>query len=240
VSEDQLSEGSVPDTIQVLVLSVHEDMGLNFIETVCPKVTSGEGETLIEGSRFHLRVHAGDPDDEDAWKHAISTCTALVMQVRFMDALSMERLKAYSRALPTNPPIPMAVFMFREEGEVDFKMSCPVCGQKLWVRDTDENKRGRCPNCKRAFRLPSQAQHVKGELGLPDGVPLNRVIRGNATSCRNALANFKGHLVGGLVASEKSIDPTILLKATARIEVTNSNADTQLTPPPDDPPADGA
>ncbi len=227
MSEDPVSEGGVPDTIQVLVLSVHEDMGLNFIETVCPTVSSGEGETLIEGHRFHLRVHAGDPDDATAWNEAIAGSTALVMQVRFMDAMSMERLKSYVLALPANPPIPMAVFLFREEGEVDFKMSCPVCGQKLWVRDTDENKRGRCPNCKRAFRLPSQAQHVKSELGLPDGVPLNRVIRGNATSCRNALSNFKGHLVGGLVSSEKTIDPTVLLKATARIEVTNSNTDTQ-------------
>ena len=227
MNKDQVSEGGVPDTIRVLVLSVHEDMGLNFIETVCPSVSSGEGETLIEGHRFHLKVHAGDPDDKTSWDAAISDSTALVMQVRFMDAMSMERLKSYCRALPTNPPIPMAVFMFREEGEVDFKMSCPVCGQKLWVRDTDENKRGRCPNCKRAFRLPAQSQHVKGELGLPDGVPLNRVIRGNATSCRNALANFKGHLVGGLVASDKSIDPKVLMKATARIEVTNSNSDTQ-------------
>lgn len=113
----------------------------------------------------------------------------------------------------------MAVLLFREEGEIDFKMSCPACGQKLWVRDTDEDRRGRCPNCKKAFRLPSQAQHVKAELSLPDAVPVTRVVRGNASSCRNALINLKSHLTGGIVASEQAFDANILMKSTVRMEL---------------------
>ena len=88
----------------------------------------------------------------------------------------------------------MAVILFREEGEIDFKMSCPACGQKLWVRDTDVGKRGRCPNCKKAFKLPSQAGHLKSQLMLPDAVPALTVVRGKAASCRGALASLIAYL----------------------------------------------
>lgn len=205
--------------MKILVLSIHQDMGATFVQTVCANAQGTSGTAVIDGQEMAFSVLAEDPRDNAAWSARIQTADVLVMLVRFLDALSLDRIKYIRNHLPDAPPIPMAVLLFREEGEIDFKMSCPACGQKLWVRDTDEDKRGRCPNCKKAFRLPSQAQHVKAELSLPDAVPVTRVVRGNASSCRNALVNLKGHLAGGIVTSEQPFDASILMKSTVRMEV---------------------
>jgi predicted RNA-binding Zn-ribbon protein involved in translation (DUF1610 family) len=113
----------------------------------------------------------------------------------------------------------MSVILFREEGEIDFKMSCPACGQKLWVRDTDIGKRGRCPNCKKAFKLPSQAGHLKSQLMLPDAVPALTVVRDKASSCRGALASLIAHFAGAIVPSVEKMDSETLKKTTVRVQV---------------------
>jgi hypothetical protein len=147
---------------------------------------------------------------------AVSPADGLLLLVRFMDVLTMDRLKKIREQLPTDPVKPMAVLLFREPDEIDFKMSCPACGQKLWVRDTDEGKRGRCPNCKTAFHLPSQPQHAKVELALHADIPVIRVVGKDGRSCRNALENLRGHLAGD---TRPPFDPEVLLRSTAKIEV---------------------
>lgn len=208
--------------MKVLVLSIHADMGATFIQTICADVEGMTGHTLVDGQPMHFEVLAGVPHDHSNWQQQIDEAEVLVLLVRFLDAMSLEKLKVIRAGLSDISSKPMAVFLFREEGEIDFKMSCPACGQKLWVRDTDENKKGRCPNCKEAFRLPSQAAQVKSTLTLPDSVPITRVMRGSMSSCRNALVNLKGHLTGGLVASDQPFDPSILMKSTVRIELNDS------------------
>ena len=197
-------------------------MGETFVQTVCTNAEGTTGSAVIDGQEMVFNVLAGDPRDDSTWATTLENSDVLVLLVRFLDALSLDRIKSIRGNIP-EPPLPMAVLLFREEGEIDFKMSCPACGQKLWVRDTDEDKRGRCPNCKKAFRLPSQAQHVKAELSLPDSVPVTRVVRGNASSCRNALANLKGHLTGGIVTSDQPFDASILMKSTVRIELNDDD-----------------
>lgn len=209
--------------LKVVVLSVHADMGTTFIQTVCSEVEGGAGHALVDGAPMDFSVMAGAPHEDPAWQTKVQQADVLVLLVRFLDAISLDKLKAIRSGIASLSPRPMAVFLFREEGEIDFKMSCPSCGQKLWVRDTDENKKGRCPNCKQGFRLPSQAAQVKMDLSLPDSVPITRIMRGNMSSCRNALVNLKGHLTGGLVASEQPFDPSILMKSTVRIELSDSD-----------------
>ena len=196
-------------------------MAVDFVQTVCPDASGGTGRVLVDGQYFSLDVFSGDPSDSPDWKPKIDKADGVVLQVRFMDAISMDRIKTMCKHLPADPLMPMAVFLLREEGEIDFKMSCPSCGQKLWVRDVDQAKRGRCPNCKKAFRLPTQAKHTKAELGLSDGVSVTQVIRGNAASCRGALSNLKGYLGSGIVATDSVVDPEILRRPTVRIEIQN-------------------
>ena len=209
------------DDISVLVLSLHTDMGADFVQTVCPGVSGERGRVLVDGQHFKLDVFAGDPTDSPEWKSKIERADLVVLQVRFMDAISLDRVKRMCKNLPAETPMPMAVFLLRELGEVDFKMSCPSCGQKLWVRDSDEGKRGRCPNCKKAFRLPAQVHHTKVELGLSDTVSVMHIIRGNPASCRRALSNLKVQIVGKMFAMDTMVDPQILRQPTVRIEVQN-------------------
>jgi hypothetical protein len=86
------------------------------------------------------------------------------------------------------------------------------------VRDTDVNKRGRCPNCKRAFKLPAQAAHLKSQLMLPDAVPVISVVRGNAASCRGAISSLVGR-VAGKVAEGPEPDDETLKQATVRVQI---------------------
>jgi hypothetical protein len=219
MSSQEASPAHGADSIHALVLTIHEDMGGNFVQTVCPDAAGTAGHAIIDGQRYSLSVLADDPRQSSTWSQRVVKSDTLVLQVRFMDALSMDRLKAICSHLPRNPPKPMGVFLLREEGEIDFKMSCLSCGQKLWVRDTDEGKRGRCPNCKKGFRLPSQVHHAKEQLELAENVPVARITRGNPTSCRNALSNLKEHLAEGMVMTESNPDSEIPLKPTVRIDI---------------------
>jgi hypothetical protein len=206
-----------------LILSIFQEMGETFVQDVCDKVDDGKGETEVEDARVGMDILAGDPRLNPSWDDRIKEADALVLLVRFMDVISIDKIKAIYRRLPSEKLVPMSVFLFREEGEIDFKMSCPACGQKLWVRDTDVNKRGRCPNCKKAFKLPSQAGHLKGQLMLPDAVPVISVTRGNAASCRGAVASLVSGLAGEIVA-EAPPDAETLKKATVRVQIQNGDA----------------
>src|SRR5205814_8967692 len=105
-----------------------------------------------------------------------------------LDSLSMDRVKDIYRNLPSEKVTPLAVVVCRETGESEFKISCPACGQKLWVRDSDVGRRGRCPQCKKAFTLPSQANHLKSQLLLPDTVNIVNATLNNVASCRGVVA----------------------------------------------------
>ena len=105
------------------------------------------------------------------------TCDVLVGIIRFVDLLSLQKLDhllSESGAGKTNPCV---ILIYRNENESDFKMSCPYCGQKLWVRDADQDKRGRCPHCKKGFTLPEQEEHVSSALHLPASVHVHKIVR---------------------------------------------------------------
>jgi DNA-directed RNA polymerase subunit RPC12/RpoP len=228
-SETGNSEGH-SDSIRTLILTIHEDMGNHFVTTLCPDDSGRAGEALIEGQRFELHVLADDPRSLSTWTEEVSEADALVLQVRFMDALSVDRLQTICNHLPRNKVVPFGIFLMRESGEIDFKISCSTCGQKLWVRDTDEGKKGRCPNCKRAFKLKSQAEHAKSELGLSPDVAVVTVIRDDASSCSHAIQCVT--LNSPKITSDDSADsdPDVLLKPTVRVDV-NGDKDSSSRPP---------
>ncbi|HBA85745.1 MAG TPA: hypothetical protein DCZ95_16810 [Verrucomicrobia bacterium] len=207
--------------VNVLILSVHQELGETFLQSVCAGAAGTSGETIIENRPIRVEVLAGDSRLNPSWDETIRKSDAVALLVRFMDAVSMEKIRAIYRRLPGEKTPPIAVYLFREEGEIDFKVSCPSCGQKLWVRDSDVNKRGRCPNCKKAFKLPSQAGHLKSQLMLPDAVPATTVVRGNSSSCRGAVASLLAYVTGHLVVKEGALlDQETLKKTTVRVQVT--------------------
>ncbi len=217
---EAMSKNSGNSKVNVLVLSIHQELGETFLQSVCAGASGMAGDTVIESRPVHVEILAGDSRLNPSWDDTIRKADAVALLVRFLDAVSMDKIRAIYRRLPSERSLPIAVYLFREEGEIDFKVSCPACGQKLWVRDTDVNKRGRCPNCKKAFKLPSQSGHLKSQLMLPDAVPAITVVRGNSASCRGSIASLLAYVVGTIVAKEGAIDQETLKKTTVRVQVT--------------------
>lgn len=219
MSDETVGEGSsaMPGShAQILLLCLHEELGQAFLAGVCPRASAYEGEIEIEGHRVHLRILAGDPRLTPGWDEAVRQAHGCALLVRFLDVVSLEKIRVIFRRLPAEKSIPLAILFFRQEGELDFKMSCPSCGQKLWVRDSDGGRRGRCPNCQKGFRLPSQASFLRSQLALPDSVATLTVISGRAASCRGALAYLVGHLDGAIVGMT-TLDQETLKKTTVRV-----------------------
>lgn len=222
MSHDEATEKTQPvmpgTHAQILLLCLHEELGRAFLSAVCPRASGHEGELEIEGHRLHLRILAGDPRLTAGWDEAVRHAHGCALLVRFLDVVSLDRIRAIYRRLPLEKSVPLAILLFRQEGEMDFKISCPSCGQKLWVRDSDGGRRGRCPNCQKGFRLPSQSGFLRGQLALPDSVATLTVINGRASSCRGALAHLIGHL-GGTIVGAANLDHETLKKSTVRVEL---------------------
>jgi len=97
-----------------------------------------------------------------------------------------------------------------------------MCGQKLWVRDSDVNKRGRCPNCKKAFNLPAQCKQVRGLLSMDETQPVCTVFEQSKISLESAvreLLSSVGADFDHLNDSSDNLDDSIYNKATVQVEI---------------------
>ena len=209
--------------LRIQVLCMYQEMGESFVNALDPKSSGGAGRVQVGSAEVELSVLAGDPRVNAAWEDQIRNAQGLVLLVRFMDVISMDKVRAIFRSIPSDTEVPMTVALFREEGEGDFKMSCSACGQKLWVRDQDIGKRGRCPNCKRAFRLPAQDEHLKSQLLVPDAIPVLSVDHGKPDSSMAVMNGLVERLGGELAASQETFDPDVLKQTTMRIQVSTGD-----------------
>lgn len=199
----------------ILVLSIYRDLAEAFVETLAG---SEQGAT-INNNPAQFTIIAGDPVQYPTWDEFISAADLIVVVVRFLDVHSLEKIKSIYRYLPTDLNVPIGIFLLRDKGEVDFKVSCPACGQKLWLRDTDVGKRGRCPNCKKPFIILSQLDYFKTQLMLPDNVLVQYAIREDAVSCANAMNKLAGATPVGIRPAEVAGNLEALKNATMRIQL---------------------
>ena len=204
-----------PSRTTVLVLSVHQEMGESFARDV----TGGTSQIKLGKHNVSIDILAGDPRLNAAWDDTLKNADGIALLIRFMDVISLDKIKAIYRRIPDEDSTPLVTVIVRENGEQDFKMSCPFCGQKLWVRDSDAGKRGRCPNCKKAFTLPDQVSHVRSQLALPDSIPVVRANSGQPNSSKEALEGLLNAIGGGLIESPEGIDEEILKQSTMRVNV---------------------
>lgn len=205
--------------IKILTLSICRELAEEFLSVlnVAPKT-----ELAINNFQINFEIIAGDPSQDRNFAEHLAKADAIAVVVRFLDVLSLEKIKTIYRSLPDAISIPVAIFMLRDKDEVDFKISCPSCGQKLWLRDTDVAKRGRCPNCTKPFIILSQGDHLKSQLMLPDKVATFKVTRGNAESFRNALIKLCGGMPAGIKPANLSVNDEALKNATVRIQIQNT------------------
>ena len=203
----------------ILIMSIYRELAEEFLSsfTAEPKAEVAIGDSLAT-----FDIVAGDPSLEPTFAEHLAKANAIAIVVRFLDVLSLEKIKNIYRSLPDPLNIPVAIFMLRDKGEVDFKISCPSCGQKLWLRDTDITKRGRCPNCNKPFVILSQGNHLKSQLILPDKVEAYKVTRSNPESFQDALIKLLGGPPVGIKSADLSVSDEALKNATVRIQIQNT------------------
>ena len=204
-------------TIHTLVLSIYRELAEAFTE---PLKTDQQSSALtIDKHQVVFEIVAGDPDLDPTFEERVARADAIAIVARFLDVLSLDKIKMIYRRLPDNLRAPMAIFLLRDKDEVDFKISCPSCGQKLWLRDSDVNKRGRCPNCKKPFIILWQADHLKSQLVLPDNVPVVTLIRNDAASFQAVMAQLLGALTVGLKPATEEMTAEALKNLTVRVQI---------------------
>ncbi len=185
--EAPVSPASVP-RLHVCLLATDGVGGEGFLAAVCGM--AGNREIEIDGVPLQLNLNIYDAACVDDSAGCVGRSDAAALLIQHMDAPSLELLKGAYRLLPGENRQPTALMLLRESGRREFKMACPTCSQKLWVRDEDQGRVGRCPHCKKTFALPSQSTLVKSLLMLPASVPLVTVTLGNPASCRGPLASL--------------------------------------------------
>ena len=163
--------------LQVLLLLVEQECLDWFLEDV-GALPDEDGVPSVTLSGHVLKFHAV----EEGRVVGADAADLVIGLVRHVDLVSLQTLEQIFQKIPSGLMLPTGFFLYRKESEKDFKMSCPYCGQKLWVCDTDQDKRGRCPNCKKGFTLPQQEAHLSQSLGLRSSVPVRKIIQGDPAS----------------------------------------------------------
>lgn len=168
------------DVIRIGLLTPYPEMAEWFCEDV-GSIDEGHKQTLTFSNREMSLKLASFPEDSDC-KMGNNDFDVFVGILRFVDVVSLQALANLIDASGAVKFTPAIFVFYRNENETDFKMSCPYCGQKLWVRDADQDKRGRCPHCSKGFTLPKQEEHIISALRLPPSVEVKRIIRQDAGS----------------------------------------------------------
>jgi hypothetical protein len=147
------------------------------------------GEHTIELELFRIGEHVHEGLDL-----ILNKADASLLLVRFLDQISMNRIKEAYRLVGAEAFLPKTIAVFREPKEGEFKISCTYCGQKLWVRDRDAGRRGNCPKCRKTFFIPTQKAFITSFLMLTETVPVISVTNGDS-SCRNAVTSLVERIV---------------------------------------------
>jgi hypothetical protein len=175
-----------PGQISICVLALDGNTGSLLLASVVGR--EGVCELELDGKPTRLDLHTFDPAREQEMGAVINLADAAVLLVQHLDAPALELLKGAYRILPSEHRLPVAVLIVREASRAEFKMACPNCSQKLWVRDEDQGRVGRCPHCKKTFVLPAQDALIKQLLALPASMPVTLIALGNPVGCRGPLS----------------------------------------------------
>jgi len=211
-----MSDNTGKEKFNVLVIAIYRDLADDFLGAI----ESASGDGLTVGSHeVALDVFVGDPAEDHSFAERVAKSHAIAVLVRFLDVLSLDKIRNIFHHLTETGSIPKAVFYLRDKGELDFKISCPSCGQKLWLRDTDVGKRGRCPNCSKPFIILSQSDHLKTQLLLPESMPCLKVARKDNDSFRTAVGKLLESKISGVTPADADVSLEALKHATVRIQV---------------------
>lgn len=179
--------------IYIPVFSFTEGCGESFFQTLgldpnnMGSIPLGDHTAQVELFRITEELNEG-------LELILNKADACLLLIRFLDQISMNRIKETFRLIGAESFLPKTFALLREPKEVEFKISCTYCGQKLWVRDRDAGRRGNCPKCRKTFFIPTQKAFVTSFLMLNETVPVVTVTNGDP-SCGNAITSLVERVV---------------------------------------------
>lgn len=146
-----------------------------------------------------LRLQAGEVVDPAPWRASIGGADLMGFYGHHLDTQSVASLRAIFELCKEKKSAPLHMLLCRSGEAGEFKIGCPHCGQKMWVREGDADKRGRCPTCQKGFPVPHAVKELKQRLGLPDLTPITPVTLGHPVAAHAALMAILRPVVGPLL-----------------------------------------
>lgn len=187
-----------PKQLSLALIAVARDLAQRVFDA------AGGEDCVLGDTRIHLSVIALEAMDQ-----APPSADGILLLIRHLDSVSLDQAKILLGKLPETHAY---VAVCREEADVEFKMSCPSCRQKLWILHADIGRNGRCPHCKTAFVLPSPEDHLRSSFDWSSANPLLRIILDRPVSCREALESLSATIIARRAAA---------LSATKRIQLSD-------------------
>jgi hypothetical protein len=212
-----MTESGVGD-MKLLVLSTDQELADAFVQNVCGPVMEDTGCVRCGSVVARIDTLAGDPRLNPDWLKSLAEADMYILLVQHVDILALEELKKVYFTLPSYPSeVPLSIFVVREPGKAEFKMSCQKCGQKLWVRDMHVGKSGTCPSCRKAFMVFSQKVTLRQHLRLPAELPVEQVDGEDHEATLCALGRLFDRT--GKNGAEPELDSNALKRSTMRIQI---------------------
>ena len=175
------------------VISVQPDLITPFIISAAGG-TGGSAKATLKGvADVYLEPIVEADLQGESTQSRLRECDFCLLLVKFLDALTLDAIRDLLRQLPANAAHNLHVFICRDAGEVEYKISCSKCGQKLLVRDAMAMRRARCPHCQDFFQVPGQVDLVRAELLMATNRLVRKVVLGDQASCLQALEAVIGH-----------------------------------------------
>jgi DNA-directed RNA polymerase subunit RPC12/RpoP len=179
---------------KINVYALDKAMGSAFVQFACALPFPSDTGICHPGDRdVQLAVASCDDTGTAGWKAEAKAAAGYVLTVQDLDVISGQRLRSvYSALAGIKVASPEIIALYRERGQEEYKVSCLKCGQKLWMRDCDVGRWGRCPRCESKFVILSQEAHARARLGLPEETPVMTVRGGDRDSFAVFLRRWEG------------------------------------------------
>lgn len=174
----------VPTPLQVALIAPDLALAEQFATILCG---NGSRDYRADRVAIHFILLPFSSEEREAVEKTLAQVGAAVLLANHLDTKSLGRLRAAAQLLAEKFALPATAVLLRENGKKEYKLSCPDCGQKLWVNDGDTGRNGRCPHCKRIFALPAQLDHFKKSMENISKLPIVAAYESLPDTCRNPL-----------------------------------------------------